>query len=428
MYQSRDFKTLDGQSALYDELTQEIDANSLYVKSARNTGSGSSVFLQNNNQNLEFRKLNSNSLTITQNTDNISIEATDYIKTASNTGTSGANVFLQKNGQDLQFRKLNSNSLTITQNTDNITIEEDGLTSLQDGLQTAPSLNFSNATGSGLFKTGTYGVGITTNGSQRMHLHPTYIETFSQIRGVDGTNTIPTYSFSSATNTGIMRGSTGTSMNLVCNGNNAMILTDNVGINTNWQILATDANGKIPYAFYNDSTTGLKRAAANDMRLVAGGNDIVGCSTNNFTLYKPMVSSVQPYSSYYRNTNQTSISGTTTILYDTKEQEYSSDITFASGVYTAVNAGVYLLQADLQITMGSSVDCSSFFTINNSATNRCGYVVTRSQGVHLLSLTQIIYLSINDNVRVQIIPGATATFDVSSNGIRKPRFSILRLF
>ena len=379
MYPSRDFKTLDGQSALYDELTQEIDANSLYVKSASNTGSGSSVFLQ-------------------------------------------------KNGQELQFRKLNSTTLTITESKTEISIEENGTQQLDDGLQTTPSLYFTNASGSGLFKTGTYGVGITTNGSQRMHLHPTYIETFSQIRGVDGSNTTPTYAFSSAINTGIMRGSTTSSMNLVCNGNNAMILTDNVGIYTNWQILATDANGKIPYAFYNDSTTGVRRAAASDMRFVAGNVDVVGCTTSNFILYKPLVSSVQPYSSYYRNTNQTSISGTTTLLYDTKEQEYSSDITFASGVYTVVNAGTYLVQADLQITMGSSVDNSSFFTINNSATNRCGYVVTRAQTVHLLSLTQIIYLSASDTVRVQIIPGSTATFDVSSNGIRKPRFSILRLF
>jgi hypothetical protein len=380
MIQSRDYKTLDGQSALYNEIITEIDANDEYIRTASNTGTGSEVFKQSSNQ-------------------------------------------------DLQFRKLKSTTLTITQNADDISIEEDGKQQLDDGDQKSPSLYFSNDTDTGIYREGANAIGFTTNGSQKLHIHNLHLEAFQPLRLPLGSVSSPSLTFSGDTNTGIYS-STGDAMSLVCGGNSIITLINNDKINTNFQIQAADANGKVAYAFNGDDDTGLQWVSTNAFKMISGGGDVAECNVNNFVLYKPLISNVQPYSVYYRNADQTSLTGLTTLLYDTKEQEYSSQITFSSGVYTVTNAGTYLVNADMQIikTTAGTIDVSAFFTINNSATNRSGYQISRAQGVHLMSLSNIIYLAANDTIRVQIIPSDNAYFEVSDNGIRRPRFSILRIF
>ena len=259
---------------------------------------------------------------------------------------------------------------------------------------------------------------------------------------VNGTNTAPSYSFSNDLNTGLHRPSADT-LHMVCGGMDVLQL-DNVngvyvanGYNiygtgrfTAQQqgtaaspIFRTDLGGSF-HGMYFDSKTGAPTIASSN-------SDIAEFSSTDITLYKTLSSGVQPYSSYLRNTDQTGLTGAivNTILYDTKEQEYSNRITFASGVYTVLDAGVYHIHADLQISSsGPNFDLSSFFTINGSATDRVGYIVTRTQAVHLISISNVIRLSANDTVRVQIIPGVNATLNTTANGTRKLRFSIVRLF
>jgi hypothetical protein len=341
MYQSRDYKTLDGQSALYNDIITEIDANGPY-----------------------------------------------YIKTGTNP------------------------------------------IKLQDGTMANPALTFESDTknDTGIYKlTAPNGLGISSSGYERLKVHDSFTESFSQIRQIDGSATLPCITFSSDTDTGIYR-----------EGTNAIGFTTNGVQKLHIHAAHLEAfqplrlpNGSVSTPalnFSNDQDCGLYRAGTNDIRIAANGQDVSGFDANNFVLYKPLISSVQPYSVYYRNTNQTSISGTTTLLYDTKEQEYSNQITFSNGVYTVTNAGTYLVQADIQISNASSMDVSSFFTINNSATNRSGYVVTRASTVHLVSLCNIIYLAASDTIRTQVICATNSTFEVSSNGTRRPRFSILRIF
>lgn len=259
--------------------------------------------------------------------------------------------------------------------------------------------------------------------------------------GVPGTNAAPTYSFQGDTDTGIHRPSAN-NLHLVSGGSDIIRCSDTLGVvlpsglsclNSGRYLSSQIGSASNPtYQYYdgtlNDSGLFFKTSTW-EPSISHKSNLVAEFGSNNFTLYKTLSSGVQPYSSYLRNTDQSLTGGASnTILYDTKEQEYSSRITFASGVYTVLDAGVYHIHADLQISAASNFDISSFFTINNSGTDRVGYIVTRTMTVHLMSISNVIRLSANDTVRVQVIPAIASTLNTTANGTRKLRFSIVRLF
>ena len=313
---------------------------------------------------------------------------------------------------------------------------------IPQGATATPSICFSTSTGSGLYNPTGNALGITTNGDDRLHIHNTYIEPFHPIRNMDGSVSAPSMTFKNDTKTGIYMPSAN-NINMTLGGNDYLELSTSFGLRLNqttgmtnagnYRTLArgTAADPVFKYVGGADDTGIFFKASTNEPSITHTGNLVVEFGSSAMTLYKTLSSGVQPYSSYLRNTDQTSlISGAiNTILYDTKEQEYSNRITFASGVYTVLDAGVYHIHADLQISSsGANFDLSSFFTINNSGTDRVGYIVTRAQAVHLISISNIIRLNSNDTVRVQVIPGTNATLNTTANGTRKLRFSIVRLF
>lgn len=262
------------------------------------------------------------------------------------------------------------------------------------------------------------------------------------LRIANGTNFAPSYSFLTDTDTGMHR-PIANNLHLVAGGSDIIRCSDTLGVTLPSGLpclnlgrylssqIGTVSNPTFQYydGTLNDSGMFFK-ATTWEPSISHKSNLVAEFGNNALTLYKTLSSGVQPYSSYLRNTDQGSLTGgaISTILYDTKEQEYSSRITFASGIYTVLDAGVYHIHADLQISAASNFDISSFFTINNNATDRVGYIVTRAMTVHLMSISNVIRLSANDTVRVQVIPSLTATLNTTANGTRKLRFSIVRLF
>ena len=90
------------------------------------SGSGDGLFKQKTGVDLEFKSLiGGTNVTLSAGTDDITINAAagGEVNTASNipAGT-GAGVFKQKTGVDLEFRKINSTELDVTQNTNDITL------------------------------------------------------------------------------------------------------------------------------------------------------------------------------------------------------------------------------------------------------------------------------------------------------------------
>ena len=227
-----------------------------FVQTASNVGTGTSIFKQKTGQTLEFKNVKTNNLSITEVNNDVVIDHTGIIGLQNNRGSSGqpslysrnniytglefdsyGAMFLKVNGNDNLVMTYDSGAPVGTQSaaqfyTDNIYI--------QDGSQTQPVLSFLNAGMSGIFRTGTSGIGFTTSGAQRLHIHNTYLEKFVQMRAENG-------------------------------------LVDKPAI-----------------SFTNDQTSGCYLANSNDIRMSVNGKDVTGFNANTFTLYKPLVSSFQP--------------------------------------------------------------------------------------------------------------------------------------
>ncbi len=99
-----------------------------FVSSASNQGTGQgTLFIQNTSGDLEFKTLNAGSgVTITNNADNVTIDATGGGGGEANNGTNlgaGSQVFAQKNGVNLEFRTLTAGTdISLTQSADTIEI------------------------------------------------------------------------------------------------------------------------------------------------------------------------------------------------------------------------------------------------------------------------------------------------------------------
>jgi hypothetical protein len=291
----------------------------------------------------------------------------DYVKTASNTGT-GSEVFKQKSAQDLQFRKLKSNTLTITQNADDISIEEDGKQQLDDGDQTTPSLYFTNSTNSGIYKESTYGIGFTTNGTQRMHIHGNYIELMERLYAASG-------------------------------------LVSSPGI-----------------TYAADTDTGMYLAGQNDMRMVANGADVCGIDSS-FTLYKPLTSIYQTCLSWKRTTTASITSNTATILdFPTAEMKYeTADITYSSSPikYTINKAGRYLISYEVNMNADTS-DRFVYSWIEINGSGRYSYILNTIRGAsgnnHSIVNTNVFDLSATNTINVVLYnSGFTMTSPYSTS-------------
>ena len=84
-------------------------------------------------------------------------------------------------------------------------LQVDGVFRAADGTVSAPSITFTSQTETGLYTLGYEDVGVTAGGALVLRAHPSYVYSYRQNIGVDGSRSAPTYSFQSDTNTGMHR-------------------------------------------------------------------------------------------------------------------------------------------------------------------------------------------------------------------------------
>jgi hypothetical protein len=72
-----------------------------------------------------------------------------------------------------------------------------------DGTEANPGYSFNSDPDTGMYRIGANNLGFSTGATKRLDINSTDIQTTLPVRGPDGTQTAPTYSFTTSTNTGI---------------------------------------------------------------------------------------------------------------------------------------------------------------------------------------------------------------------------------
>ena len=160
------------------------------------------------------------------------------------------------------------------------------------------------------------------------------------------------------------------------------------------------------------------------MRLVAGNVDVVGCTTSNFTLYQPMISSVQSYKFYRASASQTITNATVTTLdYATVVSEQNAGDITRSVVstktrYTVSTSGIYMIVADFSCSAASGGVTSLMYTwmgINDSGAtgNRYVYKLNYINDYHIFQSITIAKLTAGDYLSFFAYTGTPATYSPS---------------
>lgn len=96
---------------------------------------------------------------------------------------------------------------TLVQDTSTVTVTDAGLVSVSDGSVSLPAYSFSGDTTSGLYRVGANSLGVAAGGVQRL-LVDTQVTSSVVVRGPDGTEGAPAFSFLADTNTGVYKAGT----------------------------------------------------------------------------------------------------------------------------------------------------------------------------------------------------------------------------
>lgn len=148
---------------------------------------------------------------------------TDILNIFVNPSTAGGNLSLTSTGSSFNFYNgtnnsglsAASNSVTLqTAGTTRFTLNTTGLTLTlpflaPDGSASAPSFSFSADPDTGMYRNTTNTLVLASGGTARLTLNTTAFTSTLPFRGPDGSTSAPTYSFSSETNSGIYRLSSG---------------------------------------------------------------------------------------------------------------------------------------------------------------------------------------------------------------------------
>jgi hypothetical protein len=140
-----------------------------------------------------------------------------------------------------------------------------------NGSNTAPTYSFSSDSGNGMYLSGTDTLGFTTNGVLRLSLNTVNVIATLAHLGPDGTNTAPAYSFTSDSGNGMYLSGTDT-LGFATNGTLRLSVSTTTLTST---LVMNGGNGLASapmYSFTSDVDTGLYLNAVGDVRLVAAGS------------------------------------------------------------------------------------------------------------------------------------------------------------
>lgn len=165
-----------------------------------------------------------------------------------------------------------------------------------DGSVSAPSIAFQLEPDTGLYRIGTDNLGVSVGGTKRIDISTTSAKFTNPVRAPNGTDTIPSISFTNDSQTGLRLIGTSnlsiqvgsvTELNMTTNENT---FQHGIVFPTARSSTGGDASSP-PFSFIvgTDTNTGMYRIGADNLGLTCGGVKQVDISTSAFTLTNPLV-------------------------------------------------------------------------------------------------------------------------------------------
>lgn len=162
---------------------------------------------------------------------------------------------------------------------------------LAAGAVGAPSLYATGDTNTGFYFPAADQVGLSTAGTARVVIDSSTILTTLIQTGPAGTQSLPTYSFTSDPNTGAYN--VGADQYGITTGGTLRLTVSTSAISTTLQNLTADgAVGAPAYSFTSDPNTGLYNFGADSISLVTGGSQRLNLTTTAITATIPILSAV----------------------------------------------------------------------------------------------------------------------------------------
>jgi len=204
---------------------------------------------------------------------------------------------------------------------------------LQNGSKTAPSITFTGDTDTGLYKDTTNGVAISTDGSERLYINSTKMEPFQAIHEIDVTITTPAYSFKNSTNSGFYLNSganptiTRNGLNMLeCQNGQTLLSNTSTVLSSGRYLTSQIGTAAIPTFQYFDgvnNNNGIFFKASTYEPSISHNGSLIADFGSNITLSKPLISTFQTCLSWKRTTTQSITANTPTILdFPTADMKY----------------------------------------------------------------------------------------------------------
>ena len=157
-----------------------------------------------------------------------------------------------------------------------------------DGVVSSPSYSFMSDTNTGLYRPYDDALSLTCGGAGKLIIDSNNTYSINTIQNIDGTATVPSYSFMSDTNTGIYNQSADT-IGLTTGGVNRMSI-GNSTISTTNTILTDNGTVSAPsYSFNNSVSTGMFSSSADTIGLATAGVNRLSISNTGITSTLPIL-------------------------------------------------------------------------------------------------------------------------------------------
>lgn len=177
-----------------------------------------------------------------------------------------------------QKMTLDTAALTMTGSTQFIGI---------NGSATAPSIRLTGDSQTGLFRSGTNVLGITTNGTERLSIGTANILSTLPLNLPAGTNTAPAFSFSGSANSGMFM--SGADLGFSVGGSNKLTLNSSNIVSTSTMSLPNATAASPTYSFTGQNNLGMFCVGTNQLGFSTSATQRLAISTTAITSTLPLL-------------------------------------------------------------------------------------------------------------------------------------------